>query len=475
MEVFAITGLKNTLKTRHITMISIGGVIGTGLFIGTGEIILSTGPAAILSYIVACLLIVLVMQMVGEMSAFSMKGEQTSFGTFASYAGKYIGDWAGFTVGWLYWASWVFIIGLEAVIIGGMLNAWFPMIPVWTGTVGITLIMTAINIFSVKSFGEFEYWLSFVKVTAIIVFLIVGLAMVLGVWPNINSNGLEILTEHGGFMPKGILPIFTSVVFVIFSICGAEVAAIAAGESENPARNIVKAIRNVVFRLGLFFIGSVAIMILVVPWNNSKVLSAPYANILEMAGLPLAGQLMEIVIFISLISVLNSAIFTSSRMLYDMARNNEAPRFLNSIKSRRGTPVFAIISSTAVAYICALFYFVSPKVIFFFLANSVGGLMIAVYIFIAIAQIRFRRQYQKNSGGNLPIRMWFFPYLSYATIALLAVIYISQAFIGSLRMQFLLSTMVLAASIGFFFAKKRLAIKRIGSKKENLVFNRIIK
>lgn len=455
-------------------MISIGGVIGTGLFIGTGEIILSTGPAAIISYLIACLIIVLIMQMVGEMSAFSMSGQKATFGTFASYAGKYVGDWAGFAVGWLYWASWVFIIGLEAVIIGGMLHDWFPMIPVWVGTVGITLIMTLINIFSVKSFGEFEYWLSFIKVTAIIVFLVVGLAMVLGVLPNFDREGFGILTSHGGFAPNGALPIFTSVVFVIFSICGAEVAAIAAGESENPAKNIVKAIRNVVFRLGLFFIGSVAIMILIVPWNNASVLSAPYANILEMAGLPIAGGLMQIVIFISLISVLNSAIFTSSRMLYDMAKNNDAPKIFSNVKSRRGTPVFAIIASTVVAYICAAFYFLSPEVIFFFLANSVGGLMIAVYIFIAVAQIRFRRLHHQNLGGALPIRMWLFPYLSYATIALLAVIYTSQAFIESLRMQFLLSTLVLVGSIGFFFLKKRFKDKEIGNEKEKLAFERTL-
>lgn len=456
--------LQKSLKTRHITMISIGGVIGTGLFVGTGKNILSTGPAAVISYAIACLLIVLIMQMVGEMAAGEIvlgkkSGGSAELGSFASYAGKYIGPWAGFTVGWLYWASWVFIVGLEAALIGGMLHNWFPMIPIWLGSVGITLLMTIVNIYSVKSFGEFEYWLSFVKVTAIVVFLIVGIAMILGVWPNSEPKGLGILTEFGGFAPNGIVPIFTAIVFVIFSICGAEVAAIAAAESENPAKNIVRAIRNVVFRLGLFFVGSVAIMVLLIPWNDTKMLVAPYANILTMAGLPIAAQLIQIVIFISLISVLNSALYTSSRMLLEMSRQGDAPKIFSQIKNSRGVPVPAVIGSTVIAYICAMLYFISPEVIFYFLGNSVGGLMIAVYIFIAISQIRFRRHYDKVSDEALSIKMWLFPYLSYVTIGILIVVYFCQALIESLRSQFYLSTLVLIGSVVLFMIMRKLSTR----------------
>ncbi|MFF2176708.1 amino acid permease [Lysinibacillus sp. NPDC058147] len=456
--------LQKSLKTRHITMISIGGVIGTGLFVGTGKNILSTGPAAVISYAIACLLIVLIMQMVGEMASGEIvlgkkSGGSAELGSFASYAGKYIGPWAGFTVGWLYWASWVFIVGLEAALIGGMLHNWFPMVPTWLGSVGVTLLMTIVNIYSVKSFGEFEYWLSFVKVTAIAVFLVVGLAMILGIWPNYEPKGLGILTELGGFAPNGIVPIFTAIVFVIFSICGAEVAAIAAAESENPARNIVRAIRNVVFRLGLFFVGSVAIMVLIIPWNDSKMLAAPYANILTMAGLPIAAQLIQIVIFISLISVLNSALYTSSRMLLEMSRQGDAPKIFSHIKNRRGVPVPAVIGSTVVAYICAMLYFISPEVIFYFLGNCVGGLMIAVYIFIAISQIRFRRYYDKVSDEPLSIRMWLFPYLSYVTIGILTVVYLCQALIESLRSQFYLSTFVLIGSVVLFMIMRKLSTR----------------
>lgn len=466
--------LQNSLKTRHITMISIGGVIGTGLFVGTGKNILSTGPAALVSYAIACLLIVLIMQMVGEMAAGELamgekSGGSTQLGSFASYAGKYIGPWAGFTVGWLYWASWVFIVGLEAALIGGMLHNWFPVIPIWAGGVGITLLMTLINVYSVKSFGEFEYWLSFIKVSAIIVFLAVGTAMILGIWPNYEPKGLGILTEFGGFAPNGIVPIFTAIVFVIFSICGAEVAAIAAAESENPAKNIVSAIRNVVFRLGLFFVGSVAIMIMIVPWNDTDMLAAPYANILAMAGLPIAAQIIQVVIFISLISVLNSALYTSSRMLLEMSRQGDAPKFFSQIKNRRGAPVAAIVGSTVVAYICAMLYFVSPEVIFYFLGNCVGGLMIAVYIFIAISQIRFRRYYDKVSSEKLSIKMWLFPYLSYLTIGILLVVYFCQVLIESLRSQFYLSTAVLIGSVVLFYIIRKFSSNPVEEKEEKLV------
>lgn len=466
--------LKKSLRTRHITMISIGGVIGTGLFVGTGKNIISTGPAAVVSYVIACLLIVLIMQMIGEMASGEIvlgekSGGSAELGSFASYAGKYIGPWAGFTVGWLYWASWVFIVGLEAALIGGMLHNWFAFIPVWAGGVGITLLMTIINIYSVKSFGEFEYWLSFIKVTTIIVFLAIGTAMILGIWPSYEPKGFGILTEFGGFAPNGIVPIFTAIVFVIFSICGAEVAAIAAAESENPAKNIVRAIRNVVFRLGLFFVGSVAVIIMIVPWNDLDKLSAPYANILTMAGLPIAAQIIQIVIFISLISVLNSALYTSSRMLLEMSRQGDAPKIFSQINNHRGAPVAAIIGSTVVAYICAMLYFISPEVIFYFLGNCVGGLMIAVYIFIAISQIRFRRHYDKVSDDPLSIRMWLFPYLSYATIGILAAVYLSQALIESLRSQFYLSTLVLIGSIVLFFIIRKLSLKPAKQIEEKIV------
>lgn len=453
--------LQNSLKTRHITMISIGGVIGTGLFVGTGKNILSTGPAVVFSYLIACLIIVLIMQMVGEMASGEMalgirQSGEPEMGSFASYASKYIGDWAGFTVGWLYWASWVFIVGLEAALIGGMIHDWFPAVPVWAGSVGITLLMTIINVYSVKTFGEFEYWISFFKVTAIVLFLIVGTLMVLGVWPTFEPRGLGILFHYGGFAPQGYVPILTAIVFVIFSICGAEVAAIAAAESENPAKNIVRAIRNVVFRLALFFVGSVTLMVLILPWNDKENLAAPYANILKMAGLPLAAEWMQIVIFASLVSVLNSALYTSSRMLLSMSRQGDAPKIFSRIGNKRGAPVPAIIGSTVVAYICAMLYFVSPDVIFYFLGNCVGGLMIIVYILIAVSQIRFRKEFMKMSDTKLPIRMWLFPYLSYATIILLIAVYISQIFIESLQSQFYLSTAVFVSSLAlFFFARKK--------------------
>ncbi|MED3662703.1 amino acid permease [Ureibacillus terrenus] len=461
--------LQKSLKTRHITMISIGGVIGTGLFVGTGKNILNTGPAVVFSYLIACTIIVLIMQMVGEMAsgelALGMKNSgDPEMGSFASYASKYIGDWAGFTVGWLYWASWVFIVGLEAALIGGMINAWFPSVPVWAGSVGITLLMTIINVYSVKTFGEFEYWISFFKVTAIVVFLIVGALMAIGVWPTFEPEGLGILVNHGGFAPQGYIPILTAIVFVIFSICGAEVAAIAAAESENPAKNIVRAIRNVVFRLSLFFVGSVALMVMILPWNDAENLAAPYANILRMAGLPIAAELMQLVIFVSLVSVLNSALYTSSRMLLSMSQQGDAPKFFSRIKNKRGAPVPAIIGSTVVAYICAMLYFISPDVIFYFLGNCVGGLMIIVYIFIAISQIRFRKEFVKKTDTKLPIRMWLFPYLTYATIFLLVAVYISQLFIESLQSQFYLSTAVFICSIGLFFVMRKLSPAASGAK-----------
>ncbi|AOH55160.1 GABA permease [Peribacillus muralis] len=442
---FQTNELKHGLKTRHVTMISIGGVIGAGLFIGSGTIIGSAGPGAILSYIIAGLMIVLIMRMLGEMAVVNPDS-----GSFSTYAHQALGPWAGYTIGWLYWFNWVIIIAIETTLLGTMIHEWVPSIPMWTASLSFPILMTITNIYSVKAYGEFEYWLAFMKVTAIVIFLFLGAAMIFGFVPGFDSPGLSNISSEGGLFPNGFLPVLLSVIFITFSLSGSEVAAIAAGESENPEKNIMRAINAVVWRLLLFFVGSVAVLVIVIPQGAEELLKTPYASVFDMAGLPAAGQVMNVVIFISLLSVLNSGLYTSSRMLYSLSKKGDAPKILSRV-NKRGIPIWALMASVFFAYVCTTFKFVSPDKLFAFLANSSGGVTMIMYIFIAFSHLYLRNKTEKENPGTLKVKMWLFPYLTYATIAILFIIFVAQAFIDSMRLQFFLTTLLAVLVIGSYF------------------------
>ncbi|MGE7760062.1 amino acid permease [Peribacillus sp. NPDC097895] len=441
---FQTNELKHGLKTRHVTMISIGGVIGAGLFIGSGTIIGSAGPGAILSYIIAGLMIVLIMRMLGEMAVVNPDS-----GSFSTYAHQAFGPWAGYTIGWLYWFNWVIIIAIETTLLGSMVHDWFPAIPMWVASLSFPILMTITNIYSVKAYGEFEYWLAFIKVSAIVIFLILGAAMIFGFVPGFDSPGLSNISGDG-FFPNGFLPVLLSVIFITFSLSGSEVAAIAAGESENPEKNIIRAINAVVWRLLLFFVGSVAVLVIVIPQGAEDLLKTPYASVFDMAGLPAAGQVMNIVIFTSLLSVLNSGLYTSSRMLYSLSKKGDAPKILSRV-NKRGIPIWALMASVFFSYVCTTFKFVSPDKLFAFLANSSGGVTMIMYIFIAFSHLYLRKKTEKENPGTLKVKMWLFPYLTYATIAMLFIIFVAQAFIDSMRLQFLLTSLLTILVIGSYF------------------------
>ncbi|MGJ7910288.1 amino acid permease [Neobacillus sp. LXY-1] len=438
-------GLQHSLKTRHVTMISIGGVIGAGLFVGSGTMINSSGPGAIVSYIIACLMVVLIMRMLGEMAVVNPDS-----GSFSTYAHQAVGPWAGFTIGWLYWFNWTIIVTIETVLLGTMLHNWVPSIPIWLASVCFPIIMAISNAFSVKVYGEFEYWLAFIKVAAIVIFLGLGAAIIMGLVPGVKAQGLSEMMAGADFFPHGFTPVLLGVIFITFSISGSEVAAIAAGESTNPEKNIIRAINSVVWRLMLFFIGSVLILVMVIPQGAKKLLETPFASVFDMAGLPAAGQIMNIIIFISMLSVLNSGLYTGSRMLYSLGLKGDAPKF-TTIVTKRGVPIWALFICVVFTYVFTLFKFISPNTLFVFLADSSGGVTLIMYVFIAISHVRMRIKAEKENPGSLKVKMWLFPYLTYATILVLITIYSAQAFIGSMRSQFFLTSILTVMIIGSYF------------------------
>ncbi len=438
-------------------MISIGGVIGAGLFVGSGNIILQTGPAALLSYLLAGLIVVLVMRMLGEMAVINPDS-----GSFSTYANNAIGPWAGYMIGWLYWFNWVIIVAIEATLLGQMVNMWFPSIPVWVASIVFPLLMLLTNIFSVKAYGEFEYWLATIKVVAIIAFLCVGVAMIAGIIPGYEPQGFSVIKDNGGFFSQGFFPVLLSVIFITFSLSGSEVAAIAAGESENPEKNIIRAINAVVWRLLLFFVGSVSILVMIIPQDDEKLLATPYASVFDIAGLPAAATVMNLVVFVSLMSVLNSGLYTASRMVYSLSLKGHAPKILSKV-NKKGAPIAALILSLIVAYIFTMFKFISPNGVFSFLANASGGVSLLMYIVVAVSQIILRRRMEKTNPAGLKVKMWLFPFLSYATIVVIGGIFIAQAFIDSMRMQFYLTSGLAVCTVLSYFLFVRKHDKANGS------------
>ncbi|MDR4950439.1 amino acid permease [Neobacillus cucumis] len=442
------TELKKELKIRHITMISLGGIIGAGLFVGSGSLINSAGPASIFSYVFAGLLVVLVMRMLGEMSIVN-----PTSGSFSTYAREALGPWAGYTVGWLYWFFWVIVIAVEAIGGSNIIQYWFPSLPSWSVSLALTVLLTLTNLYSVKSYGEFEYWFSLIKVVGIVLFLILGGAIIFGLIPGVHSPGTSNLLHRGGFIPNGFSSIFVGIALVMFSFMGSEIVAIAAGETAYPEKAITVATNSVIYRIIVFYLGSILVLVTILPWDSHTLLKNPFVSVLNVLHIPAAAEIMNFIVLTAVLSCLNSGLYTSSRMLFAMAENGDAPRVFSKV-NKKGVPLYAILGCTVVSFISVIFNYLSPDKIFLFLVNASGGVALLVYLVIAFAQLRLRRKYEKENPETLKIKMWLFPYLTYATIFVITIVLIMQAFIDSLRSQFFLTILSAIFIIGSFFVRK---------------------
>ncbi|GAA5140279.1 amino acid permease [Pseudonocardia adelaidensis] len=442
----APTELKKGLKQRHLTMIAMGGVIGAGLFVGSGVVIGEAGPGAFLSYAITGIMIVLVMRMLGEMAT-----ANPCTGSFADYARAALGDWAGFSVAWLYWYFWVIVVGFEAVAGAKVIQFWIPGAPLWLLSLILMTLMTATNLFSVSSFGEFEFWFAGIKVAAIVVFLFLGTLFVLGLWPN-KGMDFSNLTAHGGFFPHGVGAIFAAIVVVIFSMVGAEIATIAAAESPDPGRAIARATNSVIIRIAIFFVGSIFLLAVILPWDSSALAGSPYVAAFRQMGIPFADQIMNAVVLTAVLSCLNSGLYTASRMLFVLAARQEAPVGLMTV-SERGVPRPAILTSSVIGFLCVIAAAVSPDTVFLFLLNSSGAVILFVYLLISISQIVLRR---RTLPEQLIVKMWLFPALSIIVVVAILAVLVQMALNTDARTQLILSLLSWAVLIVLFVATRRL-------------------
>ncbi|MFK0086794.1 amino acid permease [Pseudomonas sp. NPDC090755] len=404
--------LAQGFKPRHVTMLSIAGIIGAGLFVGSGHAIAAAGPAAILAYILSGILVILVMRMLGEMAV-----ARPDTGSFSTYADQAIGPWAGFTIGWMYWWFWVLVIPIEALAAGHVLNTWFPQVEAWLFALLSIIVLAATNLFSVSKYGEFEFWFAMFKVLAIIAFIALGFAALMGWVPDREVSGLSrLLDEHGGFAPNGVSAVVGAFITVMFSFIGIEAVTIAAAESQSPAKNIARATRSVIWRIGVFYLLSISVIISIVPWNDPLLAEVgSYQRALELMNIPHAKFMMDVVVLVAVASCMNSSIYIASRMLYSLGKRGEAPKQVK-VTSHVGVPRMAVIASTVLGAVITVVSYFAPAGLFQFLLASSGAIALLVYLVIAISQLRMRAMLQRQQV-QLEVCMWLFPWLTYAVIA----------------------------------------------------------
>ncbi len=423
------TELKGGLKSRHLTMMSIAGVIGAALFVGSGKQIALAGPAVILAYLGGGILVILAMRMLGEMAV-----AQPDTGSFSTYADRAIGRWAGFTIGWLYWYFWALLMGWEAYVAGQILHGWFPMVPDWGYALFITVALIVVNFMNVRNYGEFEFWFALIKVIAIVAFLVIGSLAVVHLWPWGEARGVSQLTAQG-FMPNGIKSVVVAMLGVMFAFIGAEIVTVAAAESADPAREIIRTTRSVVWRICLFYVGSIFIIVCLVPYNDPQ-LSLPthgsYNVALSRLGVPYAQAIVNFIVLTSVCSCFNSALYTASRMLYSLSRRGDAHRIMQVTGRRTGTPYVGVLISSAFAFVAVWMMATSKMDLYDVLMQATGTIALFVYLAIALSQLRMRYRLQAQ-GVELTFKMWLFPWLTYAVIVCIIAALITMVVEGTYR------------------------------------------
>src|SRR5215208_3543659 len=443
--------LQQGLKRRHMTMISLGGIIGAGLFVGTGPILNQAGPATILSYLLTGIILILIMRMLGEMAV-----AQPSVGSFSDYSRMALGNWAGFSVGWLYWYFRAIVVGFEATAAAGILGQYIPGIPPWLISLILILLLTATNLYSVGSYGEFEFWFASIKVAAIVIFILLAILFIIGVLPG-GGMGLSNLYDEGGFFPNGALVMFSGVVTVIFAFVGAEIVTIAAAESSEPQRGVVRATNQVIYRILLFYVGSVFFLAAIVPWNTKfaeEVIRSPFTVAFQKMGIPFAPTLMNFVVLTAVLSVLNSSLYTTSRMLFALTRHNDAPQFfLNT--TRRGVPIWAILAGTSVGYVSVVIYYFAPASVFTWLINASGAIALFAYLLIAISELVMRRRIERENPERLRIKMWLYPWLTYLSIVTMVAVLVAMYFIESQRPLLIASLISLGVILAAYALRRQ--------------------
>lgn len=438
--------LKAGMRSRHLVMMSLGAAIGAGLFVGSGKAVAAAGPAVLLAYVIAGAIVVLMMRMLGEMVA-----ADPNPGAFSYYAGRAFGPGVGFAVGWLWWVQEALVVAAEAVAAAALLSGLIGGPPAWLWALVFMVVFTAVNLSGVSRFGEFEFWFALIKIAFVVLFLVLGAAFLLG-WTGEPGPGLGNLTDP---MPMGWQGVIAALLLVAFAFGGIELVAIAAAETADPEHSVSRAIRAIVWRILIFYVGTVAVIVLALPWNDPAVAAGPFKAVLDTAGLPAVAATLTAIIVVALLSSLNANLYGASRMAFSLGERAMAPKALTRL-DRRGVPALGVLLTVIPGFLAVPATYLWGSAVLDKLLSLVGSTLIVTWLATICSQIVLRRRADRDDTV-LPLRMWLFPYLSVAALIGVLAILILGLTAPSTRDQ-IVSTAVLVVVlylIGAALARRR--------------------
>ncbi|NCE84471.1 amino acid permease [Pseudomonas sp. Q1] len=394
-------GLARSLKERHVMLIAIGGIIGAGLFLGSGKAIATAGPALLLAYALCGGMVYLIARALGELSLY-----RPSSGSFATYAEEFLGPRVAFITGWSYWMIWILVGVLEVTGIGLLMKYWYPDLPQWIPALVTVGVLMVINLFAVKTFGEVEFWLALIKVLTIVGLIVAGLVILLfGLETSAQTApSVANLWRHAGFFPNGWSGFWFAVPVAAFTFAGVEVVGLVAAETAQPQRTLPRAINSILWRMAIFYLGSTAVIMALYPWNQIDTAQSPFVMVFDSIGLGMAAGLINFVVISALASSCNTGLFATSRMLFALSHLQQAPRQLQ-VLSPRQVPARCLMVSTAILLVGVLLNYWIPESIFSLLMTGILGLLIWVWVVIITAHMAYRRKVRRNELKEVHYRL----------------------------------------------------------------------
>ncbi|MCM5558314.1 amino acid permease [Pleomorphomonas sp. JP5] len=436
--------LARGLKNRHIQMIALGGAIGTGLFYGSAASIQLVGPGIIVSYIIGGFVMYLIMRMLGEMST-----EEPVAGAFSHFAYKYWGEFAGFLAGWNYWFLYILVSMAELTVVGIYVAYWFPDFPAWLTSLIVLVTITAVNLINVRLYGEAEFWFAIIKVLAVIGMIVLGLVLIVFGLGG-EATGLSNLWVHGGFFPNGIWGLLLSLVVVMFSFGGTELIGITAGEADDPKKSIPQAIRQVMWRILIFYIGALTVMMIIFPWNQVGMEGSPFVTIFSKLGIGSAAHILNFVVLTAAISVYNSGIYSNGRMLYSLAEQGNAPKVFTKLGANK-VPYVAILFSSACTLVVVAINYLIPEGAFMQVMAVATTAATITWVMIVLVHMRFRKAHA-TEAGKLTFPAPFYPIANYFCVGFMALIIVMMTQMESMRAAVIvLPVWLIVLYIGFLF------------------------
>ncbi|QGQ45193.1 amino acid permease [Metabacillus sediminilitoris] len=440
--------LQRGLEERHITLMSLGAAIGVGLFLGSASAIKLAGPGIILGYAFAGMIMFFIMRALGEMAI-----QKPVAGSFSQYARDYLGALPGFLTGWNYWFLWVVTCMAEITAAGIYMEYWFPVVPRWIWALAALVIMAAVNFLNVKAYGELEFWFALIKIVTIIFMIVSGIGMIaFGIGNGGIATGISNLWEHGGLLPNGITGVLMSLQMVMFAFLGIEMIGITAGEVKNPEKTLSRAIDTVFWRILIFYVGALFVIMSIYPWTEVGVEGSPFVLTFDKLGIPAAAGIINFVVLTAALSSCNGGIFSTARMLFNLAENGEAPKGLGQL-NKNGVPSKAVLVTAGALLVgVVLNYLVPAKVFTWVTAISTFG-AIWTWSMILLSQIRYRKGLKPEQAKGLKYKMPLFPFTSYFSLAFLILVVGLMAYFPDTRIALIVGPLWLGILVAFYYGK----------------------